>query len=139
MPHPRRGGGALSPDALRAWFEDWLDACNRHDREAVRALLDPDVRRAGGARGAEAWLDDLDELLTGFPDFRWKRIALVVEDDRVAAHLRTRGTHRGAWRGVSPTGRRVSSAEFGFFRVVAGRVVEWSGGSDPDLLGQLVD
>lgn len=137
LPDPRCGGRALSPDALRGWFEDWLDACNRHDLAAVRDLLAPDVRRAGAPRGADAWLRDLDDLLTGFPDFRWKRVGLVVEDDRIAAHLRTRGTHRGVWQGVAPTGRRVSSADFAFCRVTGGRMVEYAGGSDPGLLEQL--
>lgn len=139
LPHPRRPGDALSPDALHAWFEDWLDALNRHDLDAVGGLLHPDVRRAGAPRGSAAWLRDLAELLAAFPDQRWKRIAVVVEGDRLAAHTRTRGTHRGTWRAVRSTGRRVSSAEFGFFRVQHGRIAEYAGGADPGLAQQLAD
>ena len=120
----------MGPDSLHAWFEDWLDACNRHDLEAVAAFLAPDVRRAGAATGAEAWLDEIRELLTGFPDYRWKRIAVVAEGDRVAVHLRTRGTHRGAYRGVRATGRHVGVAAFAILRVRDGRVTEWSGTDD---------
>ena len=96
------------------------------------------MRRAGAARGADAWLHDLGELLSAFPDHRWKRIAVVVEDDRLAAHLRTRGTHRGEYRGLRPTGRHVSLAEFGFYRIAAGRIVEYAGTAvDSALLAQL--
>ena len=131
--------GAGSADDARWWFEDYLEACNRHDLAAVRGLLDPDVRRAHLPRGADAWVDALAELFTAFPDYRWKRIALVVEDDRVAAHLRTRGTHRGRFADVEPTGRHVGTAEFVFVRVVSGRAVEFAG-SDPaaDLRAQLL-
>lgn len=129
------------PGELRAWFEDYLEACNRHDLDGVRGFLRPDVRRAGAARGADAWLTALGELLSAFPDHRWKRIAAVVEEDRIAVHLRTRGTHRGTFRGIAPTGRHVSVAEFGIYRVVGGRIAEYAGGatdgSDSALLQQL--
>ena len=127
----------MSPDELRFWFEDYLEACNRHDLEALRALLAPDVRRAGAPGGADAWLRDVEALLEAFPDYRWKRIAVVVEGDRVAVHLRTRGTHRGTFRDVRATGRHVGVAEFAMFRVVGGRAVEYAGTTDDALLAQL--
>jgi predicted ester cyclase len=128
----------MSPEELRAWYEDYLEACNRHDLERISELLAPDVRRQGHPRGATAWLDDLAALLGAFPDLQWKRIRLVVEDDRIAAHLRARGTHRGAHLGVAPTGRHVNWAEFAFYRVVGGRIVEYAGAADgAELLEQL--
>lgn len=111
---------------MREWYGDYLDACNRHDLEAIGAFLDPAVRRAHLTAGADAWLADLAELFRGFPDWRWKRIQLVVEDDRVAAHTRGSGTHAGRFRGVAPTRRRVNVAEFSILRVANGRILEVS-------------
>ena len=140
----RSGGGAVAqtggvtPEELHAWYEDYLEVCNRHDLAGIRERLDPAVRRAGAAGGADAWVTDIADLLDAFPDYRWKRIALVVEGDRVAAHLRTRGTHRGPFRGVRGTGRHVGVAEFAFYRVVGGRIVEYAGTADDvELLAQL--
>jgi predicted ester cyclase len=128
----------VTPDELRAWYEDYLDVCNRHDLEGIRERLAPDVRRAGEASGADSWVRDIEALLGAFPDYRWKRIAVLVEGDRLAAHLRTRGTHRGAFRGVRPTGRHVSVAEFAFYRIVGGRIVEYAGtADDAGLVAQL--
>ena len=121
---------------MREWFADYLDALNRHDLEALRALLDPGVRRAHLPAGADAWLADLAELFAGFPDWRWKRIQLVVEDDRIAAHLRGSGTHLGTFRGIPATRRHVNVAEFGFYRLAGRRVVEFTGGTD-ELLGRI--
>jgi predicted ester cyclase len=130
--------GAVSPAELRSWYEDYLDICNRHDLESLRDLLAPDVRRAHRPRGVDAWLDDLAALLAAFPDYQWKRIALVVEGDRVAAHLRGRGTHRGPFRGVAATGRHVNVAEFAFYRVERGRITEFAGtADDAELMAQL--
>ena len=105
---------------MREWFGDYLDALNRHDPEAIRPFIDPAVRRAHLPSGAEAWIADLTELFDAFPDWQWRRIQLLVEEDRLAVHLRASGTH-------SRTGRHVNVAEFGFYRVVKGRVVEYSG------------
>ena len=127
----------MSPDELHLWFEDYLEASNRHDLDALRALLDPEVRRAGAPGGADAWVRDVADLLEAFPDYRWKRITVVVEGDRVAAHLRTRGTHRGTFRDVRATGRHVGVAEFAMFRVVSGRAVEWAGTTQDALVAQL--
>ena len=127
----------MTPQELRWWHDDYLDACNRHDLEAIRRMLAPDVRRSGEARGAEAWLSDIRDLLTAFPDYRWKRITLVAEGDRIAAHLRASGTHRGAFDGIASTGRHVNIAEFAFYRLEGGRIVEYAGGDGGALRRQL--
>jgi len=114
----------------REWFDDYLEACNRHDLDALRELIDPSVRRAHLPGGVDAWMSDLAELFSAFPDWRWKRIQLVVEEDRIAVHLRGSGTHTGAYRGIAPTRRHVNVAEFGFFRLSKGRAVEFTGGGD---------
>jgi predicted ester cyclase len=122
---------------MREWFADYLDALNRHDLEALRELIDPAVRRAHLPGGADAWLADLVDLFTGFPDWRWKRIQLVTEEDRIAAHLRASGTHTGTFRGIAPSRRHVNVAEFGFFRVTGGLVTEFTGSGTDELVGQI--
>ena len=110
---------------MREWFEYYLDACNRHDLEEIRGLLEPSVKRAHLPSGADAWIDDLDQLFRAFPDWRWRRIQLVIEEDRIAAHLRVSGTHANA-------------AEFGFFRLANGRIAEFSGTTGHhEILAQL--
>ena len=122
---------------MREWFADYLEAANRHDLDALRSLIDPAVRRAHLPGGADAWLADLADLFAGFPDWRWKRIQLVVEDDRIAAHLRASGTHLGTFRGIAPTRRHVNVAEFGFYRLTGGRVAEFTGTGTDEVLTQI--
>jgi len=123
---------------MHEWFAELLDALNRHDLDDVREFLATDVRRAHLPAGADAWIADLADLLHGFPDWRWRRIQVVVEDDRLAVHLRGSGTHVGAYRHVDATRRRVNVAQFAIYRVVGRRIVEASGTDDADaILGQL--
>lgn len=122
---------------MHEWFAEYLEACNRHDLDALRSMIDPAVRRAHRPGGVDAWLSDLAELYAAFPDWRVRRIQLVVEEDRIAAHLRTSGTHTGRYRGVAPTGRHVNVAEFAFYRLANGRITEFSGSEDAELRAQL--
>jgi predicted ester cyclase len=122
--------GGVESWETREWFADFLDALNRHDASDLRRFLHPGVRRAHLPAGADAWLDEYADLLHGFPDWQWKRIQLLVEDDRLAVHLRGGGTHTGLFAHVAPTRRRVSIASFAMYRVEHGVITEASGTDD---------
>jgi predicted ester cyclase len=122
---------------MHEWYAEFLDACNRHDLDAIRTFVHPSVRRAHLPGGADAWIGDLTDLFHAFPDWRWRRIQLVAEDDRIAAHLRGSGTHLGVFRGIAPTRRHANVAEFSMYRVAGRRITEFSGSTDDELLSQL--
>jgi predicted ester cyclase len=127
----------VEPWQLHGWFSEFLEALNRRDLEAVRGFLAPGVRRAHLPAGAEAWIDDLAELFHGFPDWQWRVIQVVAEDDRIAVHLRGSGTHTGPYLGIAPTRRHVNVAEFAMYRLENDRVVAASGSGDAELRAQL--
>ncbi|MET4640273.1 ester cyclase [Mycetocola sp. 2940] len=122
---------------MHEWYAEYLDACNRHDLEAIRSFVDPSVRRAHLPGGVDAWVADMDELSRAFPDWRWRRIQIVVEGERVAVHLRGSGTHLGLFLGIEPTRKHANVAEFAMYRVTNGRIVEFSGTGDHELIAQL--
>jgi len=127
----------MEPWEMREWYADYLEALNRHDLEAIGSFIDPSVRRAHLPGGADAWLEDLEDLFRAFPDWHWRRIHLVVEEDRVAAHVRGSGTHRGEFRGIAPTRRHANVPEFAFYRVANGRITEVTGSGTLELLAQV--
>lgn len=120
----------MEPWETREWFAEVLDALNRHDLDDLRGFLQPGVRRAHLPAGADAWIEEYADLLHGFPDWQWKRIQLLVEDDRLAVHLRGGGTHTGVFAHIAATRRRVSIASFAMWRVEHGRIAEASGTDD---------
>jgi steroid delta-isomerase-like uncharacterized protein len=120
----------MEPWELHAWYQDYIDVCNRHDLDEIRARLAPDVRRAHLPAGADAWVDAVANLFAAFPDYQWKLVTVVAEEDRIAAHLRARGTHRGTFEGLPATGRHVNIAEFAVYRLVGGRIAEYAGTVD---------
>ena len=64
---------------------------------------------------------------SAFPDGHAETSELIAEGDRVASHWTWRGTHRGTFQGVAPTGRPVTLPGTVFYRLAAGKITEFRG------------
>lgn len=53
----------------------------------------------------------------GFPDIQWTLEEMVAEGDKVAARFIMRGTHRGTFFGVPPTGKTIAVQAMNFYRL----------------------
>lgn len=62
-------------------------------------------------------------LRAAFPDLRYTIEDLVVGADAVATRTTMRGTHRGDFLGLAPTGRRIEVAQMTIERFREGRIV----------------
>jgi predicted ester cyclase len=111
-------------DDLTAFYRRYNAACNEHRFDDFAEFVSPDVVINGTDRGLEAYTGGLRAVVGGFPDYRWELRHLLVNAPWIAAHLIDTGTHRGAYLGVEPTGRSVSTDECAFYRVEAGRIAE---------------
>ena len=78
------------------------------------------------------------DFQTAFPDLHFTIEDMVAEDDRVVFRATIRGAHGGAFRGIAPTGRRITVTVIDVVRIEDGRFAEQWGGPDLfDLLQQL--
>ncbi len=69
----------------------------------------------------------------GFPDIQFPIEDLIAEGDKVVARYTVRGTHRGDFQGIPPTGKEVAFSSIEIDRMVDGKVQEhWF---EMDLLG----
>jgi steroid delta-isomerase-like uncharacterized protein len=68
----------------------------------------------------------LAAMRTAFPDWRVETLDLISEAGTVAVRWTGHATHQGVFRGVPPTGRRITVAGMNMYRVAGGRIsVEW--------------
>ena len=119
---------AVSSDRIRAQLalvEEHVRRENTHDLPGIMATF-----------GAGAWYDDepwgehhegrdavhgyYADLLTSLPDLHIDVTHCLAAEEGVALEVRISGTHLGAWRGLPPTGRRVSFPLCGLFTFDAG-------------------
>jgi steroid delta-isomerase-like uncharacterized protein len=59
-----------------------------------------------------------------FPDVELVTEDLVAEGDRVVDRVTVRGTHRGEFMGIPPSGKRFEMQEIHIARIVDGKIVE---------------
>jgi len=77
-------------------------------------------------------------LHTAFSDFHCAIEDLIAEGDRVVVRLMCRGTHRGEFMGISPTGRQGNVTAISILRFAGGRVMErWNNTDNLGLMQQL--
>lgn len=88
-----------------------------------------------GREGFKRWIV---QVHTGFPDWQHSIEDMIAEGDRVVVRNVARGTHRGEFMGIAPTGHRVSEPGIDIMRIVGGKMVEHWGQYDwLGLLDQL--
>jgi predicted ester cyclase len=65
-----------------------------------------------------------------YPDLHLTIDRQVAEGDWVVTQVTARGTHRGTWLGMKPTGKAVEITAVDVDRVVGGRIVEHGGAAN---------
>ena len=120
----------------RRWHEE---AINQHDPDLLDAILAEDVVHHAAtfpdASGPEAVKAVHEALLTGFPDLLHTLEAVISDGDLVVTRWVARGTHRGEFQGIAPTGKQVTYTGTNIYRIECGRIAEsWS---EADGLGRL--
>ena len=77
-------------------------------------------------------------LRTAFPDRTDTIEQVIAEGDMVGMLFKVRGTHKGNFNGIAPTGRTIDVHELGIFRLANDQITEaWFLGDDAGLLMQL--
>jgi steroid delta-isomerase-like uncharacterized protein len=113
---------------------------NHHDPDAIRAQVAPEFfdHASGKAFTADEVIAHSLMLHATFGEFSVEIEALIAEADLVAARVIWRGIHRGPWRGIAPTGKRVSFRGMTFWRIRDGKITDrWAEVDFPALEAQL--
>jgi predicted ester cyclase len=97
--------------AVRELVECLYAAMDRQDWSTVEALVSPRVVVEVGSSapiGWDEWRGNLQEFYRGFPDGRHAIEEFVVAGSHGVTRSRFTGTHTGEFRGLAPTGTKVS-------------------------------
>jgi steroid delta-isomerase-like uncharacterized protein len=122
-------GGSHDNTALVLRFVD--EFWSKGNLAAADELMAPDVVIHQPEVGGIAGLKAFNTALRGaFPDWYSTPEELVEEGDRVVERWTGRGTHRGAFQGIPPTGKQVTVPGVVFYRVEQGKIAEFRGSFD---------
>jgi steroid delta-isomerase-like uncharacterized protein len=93
---------------------------------------------AGQVSGIEGVKQTITRNRTGAPDLQYTVEDMIAEGDKVVARVTTRGTHKGEFMGIPPTGKQAINTGIDIIRFANGKAVEhWGEYDNLGLLRQL--
>ncbi len=120
---------------LKGW-----ELLNNRDVASFINLLDPDFVEhfSEGDISLEQFKETLMDYYNTFPDDKATVDIILAEGDMVAVRVTHRGTHKGEFMGISPTGKSIDITNTGIARIVDGKEIEaWSTIDSLRLMQQL--
>jgi steroid delta-isomerase-like uncharacterized protein len=116
---------------VRRYYEEVV---NTGDIEDILRFVSPDytedhdgVKHRVGIEGAK---EHIRGVRRTYPDLHLTVEQQIAEGEWVATRVTMRGTHRGEWLGIPPTGKTIEVTAVNLDRVVGGRIVEHGGAAN---------
>lgn len=104
------------------------EAFNKGNIAVLDELCAANFTDHNAAPGQAPGLEGVKRMITmyriAFPDGQITVDDIIVEGDKVAVRSTMRGTHRGEFMGIAPTGKQVSVGGIDIVRVANGKAVE---------------
>jgi steroid delta-isomerase-like uncharacterized protein len=127
----------MSTEENKALVLRFYEALNKQNLAAILEHHAPDFVWHDAALGISPDRAGVKQfciaLWAAFPDAHYTVEDLIAEGDKVVSRFTVRGTHRGDFTGIPPTGKVVTMTGIAIYRLAGGRrVEEWV---NVDLLG----
>jgi steroid delta-isomerase-like uncharacterized protein len=122
----------------KATVRRFCDAMNTNDPRLISKTIDELVAQNARIRtplptplsGVQLMHYIFETLHRAYPDLHITIEDLIAEGDKVVSRNSVRGTHRGEYLGIPPTGKSVTYNEIFIFRFADGQIVETWGVAD---------
>lgn len=110
------------------------DVVSTGEVDAMADFVSADCVETDGKVRIVSGVEGMQEHVRGvrrtFPDLHVTVERQIAEGEWVVTQVTARGTHRGEWLGIRPTGRAVVITGVNVDRVVDGRIVEHGGAAN---------
>jgi len=122
------GRCSLSLEENKVIIRSLYEAENKQNLALLDELLAPDyvdhTLQWRGLEAVEKWRKSMTMVYKGFPDWHETVEDIIAEGDRVWVRITCTGTHTGEYRGLSPTGKKITLTSVQIWRIVNGKFVE---------------
>ena len=110
------------------------EVVNTGDVENIASFVSPDCVETDGkvrvVSGIEGMANHVIAVREVYPDLHLTIERQIAEGDWVVTVVTARGTHRGTWLGMKPTGRSLVFTGVNVDKVQEGRIVEHGGAAN---------
>ena len=115
----------MSLEENKAVIRSLYEADNKKDLSILDELISPNFfDPTFNLHGAEDYRKFETEFFEGFPDWQEEIIEMVAEGDKVWVRFTAEGTHKGEWRGLAPTHKKIKASCVQIWRLTDGKVLE---------------
>ena len=111
----------------RIYEEVW----NKRRLEVVDELISPShavhvqlMDHADPGIGPEAYARNVTQFLSAFPDMKFTILDMIAEDDKVVVFWNITGTQVGEFRGIAPTGKKISLDGITINQLANGKIMD---------------
>lgn len=104
---------------VRRWIEEGF---NKRDTTVVDEIFVETPAINGLLIGRESLKQSMRRRFTAFPDLQVTIEEMIGEGDKVGIWYTARGTHRGEFEGITPTGKPVNWSGVDLLRVEGGKI-----------------
>jgi steroid delta-isomerase-like uncharacterized protein len=138
-----RGGGLVSAEGNKAVIRRLIEEVyNEGNLDVVDELMAPDIFDHAAVPEHQHGIDGFKHVMEWVRQFsfdvHYDIDDIIAEGEKVAVRMTQSGTHTGAVRGISPTGKSFSVDYVHWFRLANGKVAEmWAVRDDLTRLQQL--
>lgn len=127
----------------KAVIRRFYEAVNKKDVAIFEQVCDPKfVNHTPGPGDTTGGLAGLRQMFSSFqpafPDLRFNLHQIVAEGDTVIAHFTADGTHKGAFMGAAPTGKKIAFHGADIWKVRNGKAAEvWHYGDEAMAMAEI--
>ena len=119
----------MSAEETRAITQSWMDEVwQKASSSAMDEILASDFTFNYPIPGAkpdrEGYKQTVDDMHASFPDIKFTTEDVIVEGDKAAVYWKGRGTHKGQFAGIAPTGKQATTAGISIIHVTGGKIVK---------------
>jgi len=115
----------VSLEENKAIIRKMFEAFNKQDLALLDEFIAPDyVDHPRQFRGLESYKQHLTMSYKSFPDSHETIEDIIAEGDKVWIRIKGTGTHKGEFRGLAPTGKKITWEAVSIYRTADGKVVE---------------
>jgi steroid delta-isomerase-like uncharacterized protein len=128
--------------------QSWIKAWNDHEVEKLLSLYDEHsdceiISENYRFTDSRSFEEMVHRFLYAFPDLHFETLEKLEENDKVAMLWIARGTHRGKYINIPPTGKKLEVRGTAFFTLKNGKIVKttflWDGADMLRQMGLLPD
>jgi steroid delta-isomerase-like uncharacterized protein len=119
----------MTKNDLKSIYQQFADAVNRRDLDALDQIFDPDLINHGAdpdePRGAYHFKQVFRNFIAACPDLQVTIEDSITKDDKLVVRWTDTGTHTGApLLGVPATGKQIILTGIEILRIRDGKIVE---------------